>query len=448
MKKKVISTVLCAAMVASMFAGCGNKAADNSSAADNSAADNSAAESTNSAAATETGDAADNAETASGDAIANLIASTDGTVDIQLWCSELEAYQNVMKELTDKFKEQYSDVDFNITIGAVSEADAKDKILEDIDAAADVFVFADDQVNDLVNAGALQEVAATYTYDPKETNSEATVAAATKDGKLYAYPLTASNGYFLYYDSNIFSEEDVASWENLTAKAEEAGTKVGMNVADGWYLYGFFSGAGCELSMNEDNSNNCDWNSETGLAVAQSIENITSSPAFVNVADQDAITMLTDGTLGAYVSGTWNATSFQDQYGDGYAACKLPTFDVNGTATQMGSYAGYKFVGVNSHAKNVGWSMLLAEYLTNEESQLAIGNATSEGPANTVAAAQIDSPALAALAAQSEFADQQVVGNNYWDPAKALGQNLVDGATDLQAVLDDAVAGITQPVAE
>ena len=448
MKKKVISTVLCAAMVASMFAGCGNKAADNSSAAGNSAADNSAAESTNDAAATETGDAADNAETASGDAIANLIASTDGTVDIQLWCSELEAYQNVMKELTDKFKEQYSDVDFNITIGAVSEADAKDKILEDIDAAADVFVFADDQVNDLVNAGALQEIAATYTYDPAETNSEATVAAATKDGKLYAYPLTASNGYFLYYDSNIFSEEDVASWEALEAKAEEAGTKVGMNIADGWYVYGFFAGAGCTLSMNEDNSNECDWNNETGLAVAESIENIASSPAFVNVADQEAITMLTDGTLGAYVSGTWNATSFQDQYGDGYAACKLPTFDVNGTATQMGSYAGYKFVGVNSHAKNVGWSMLLAEYLTNEESQLAIGNATSEGPANTVAAAQIDSPALVALAAQSEFADQQVVGNNYWDPAKALGQNLVDGATDLQAVLDDAVAGITQPVAE
>ena len=51
MKKKVISTVLCAAMVASMFAGCGNKAADNSSAADNSAADNSAAAGTEEAAA-------------------------------------------------------------------------------------------------------------------------------------------------------------------------------------------------------------------------------------------------------------------------------------------------------------------------------------------------------------------------------------------------------------
>ena len=53
MKKKVISTVLCAAMVASMFAGCGNKAADNSS-----AADNSAAESSDAAATTEAGDTA------------------------------------------------------------------------------------------------------------------------------------------------------------------------------------------------------------------------------------------------------------------------------------------------------------------------------------------------------------------------------------------------------
>ncbi len=433
MKKKLLSVLLATSMVVSLAACGGSKDAGTS------ADDSSVAPAT---------EAADADAATSEDAIANLIAATDGTVDIQLWCSELESYQTVMKELTDKFQEQYPDVDFNITIGAVSEQDAKDKVLEDIDAAADVFVFADDQVNELVNAGALQEIAATYTYDPKETNSEGTVAAATVDGKLYAYPLTASNGYFLYYNSNVFSEEDVASWEALTAKAEEVGTKVGMSIADGWYVYGFFAGAGCDLTMNEDNSNTCDWNNATGLAVAESIENIASSPAFVNVVNEDAITMLKDGTLDAYVSGTWNAGSFEEQYGDGYAACKLPTFDVNGTATQMGSYAGYKFVGVNSHSENVGWSMLLAEYLTNEESQLAVGQATAEGPANIAAASQIDSPALAALAAQAEFADQQLVGNNYWDPAKALGQNLVDGATDLQKVLDDAVAGITQPVTE
>ena len=414
MKKKVLSALLIAAMTASMVAGCGSSSDDKGS---------SAGKDTQAASAEKK------------------------SVSLRMWGAEED--QTMLQGMIDSFKEEYKDVaDFNIELGVESEADAKDKVLEDIDAAADVFVFADDQVQDLVNAGALQEVSATYTYDPTQTNSEATVTAASVDGKLYAYPLTAANGFILYYDSSKFSEDDVASWEALTAKAEELGTKVGMDVANGWYLYGFFAGAGCELSMNDDGSNSCDWNNETGKAVAESVENIASSKGFTAVNNDDALAMLSDGELSAYVSGTWNATAFEEAYGDGYAACKLPTFDVNGTATQMGSYAGYKFVGVNSHSQNVGWSMLLAEYLTNEESQLAIGQATAEGPANTTAASQIDSPALAALAAQSEFADQQVVGNNFWTPAESLGKNLVDGASDVQKVLDDAVAGITQPLSE
>ncbi len=72
------------------LAACGSK---------EEATDNAAGGST--AAATETADAADT--TSADDAIANLIAATEGTVDIQLWCSELESYQTVMKELTDKF---------------------------------------------------------------------------------------------------------------------------------------------------------------------------------------------------------------------------------------------------------------------------------------------------------------------------------------------------------
>ena len=105
MKRKVLSVLLASAMVASL-AACGSQ---------EETTDNAAGGST--AAATETADAADT--TSADDAIANLIAATEGTVDIQLWCSELESYQTVMKELTDKFQEQYSDVDFNITIGAM-----------------------------------------------------------------------------------------------------------------------------------------------------------------------------------------------------------------------------------------------------------------------------------------------------------------------------------------
>lgn len=427
MKKKLLSALLCASMVGTMLVGCGSTADETTT--EDATADAAAEESTTDA-----------------DPVANLIAATDGTVSLELWCSETEAYQTAMAQLVEDFKAQYPDVDFDITIGAVSEADAKDRVLEDVEAAADVFVFADDQLNDLVTAGALQSVDATFTYDPAETNTASTVEAASSNGTLYAYPLTASNGYFLYYNSEIFSEEDVQSWESLTAAAEAAGKKVGMDMANGWYIYGFFAGAGCELSMNDDQSNNCDWNSETGLAVAESIENIASSSAFISVGDADAQAMLPDGELAAYVSGTWDSGVFSDNYGDGYAATKLPTFDVNGTATQMGSYAGYKFVGVSAYSENPGWAMLLSEFITSQSSQELIAEATGEGPANTEAAATISSPALAALALQAEYADQQVVGGNFWDPAASLGASLVEGATDLQSLLDDAVAGITQPV--
>lgn len=430
MKKKVLASLLVASMMATMVAGCGSK---KDAPADNNATTGD----------TQAADAAADDSASSEDAIANLIAATDGTVSLDLWCSETEAYQTVMADLVEKFKETYPDVDFDITIGAVSESDAKDRVLEDVEAAADVFVFADDQVNELVKAGALQSVDATFTYDPAETNSEETVAAASQDGKLYAYPLTASNGYFLYYNSEYLSEEDVASWESLTAKADELGKKVGMDVGNGWYIYGFFAGAGCELSMNEDQSNTCDWNNETGVAVANSIMNIASQPSFIALGDADAQAQLPDGDLIAYVSGTWDAGIFEENYGDGYAAAKLPTFDVDGTATQMGSYAGYKLVGVNAYSEYTGWAMLLAEFLTSQDSQEAIAAATGEGPANIEAAKTIESPALAALVEQSAYADQQVVGGKFWDPAKTLGTVLVEGTDDVQGALDSAVEGIT-----
>lgn len=434
--KKLVALLLTASMGLSL-AACGSSDTTTESSAAESTAESSAAEST-----------AEASSEAAADPIQTLIDSTEGTVELDLWCSELESYQTAMAELVESFKAEYSDVDFNITIGAVSEADTKDKVLEDPEAAADVFVFAGDQVADLVTAGALNPVAATYTYDPNETNSEGTVAAATVDGQLYAYPLTASNGYFLYYNSDVLTEEDVASWESLVAAAEAAGKQVGMDMSSGWYLYGFFAGAGCTMVKQDDGSNSCDWNSETGLAVAESVMSIASSSAFVSYTDDEAKAALPSGDLVAYVSGTWDAETFEENYGTGYAAAKLPTFDVDGTATQMGSFAGYKMVGVNAFSDQTGWAMLLAEYITSEESQAALAAATGEGPANTVAASTISSPALSALAEQAAYADLEVVGGNFWDPAGSLGVSLAEGGVDdLQTLLDDAVAGITQAVA-
>ncbi len=434
MKKKIVASLLVTSMAVSIFAGCGAKSEQNSG-------DASVKKETQKA-----------DETNKEDAVANLIASTDGPVKMTLWCSETTEYQKVMKEIVDDFKAAYPDVDFDITIGAESEANCKDDVLADVETAADVFVFADDQLYDLVNAGALQSIDATYTYDPHETNSKATVEAATMNDKMYAYPLTASNGYFLFYNKNVLSEEDVSSWDNLIAAAEKQGKTVGMEVSGAWFLYGFFAGADLDMYRGDDGKNICNWNATdtkyTGADVADAVTKLCKSDAMVNCVNEDAQAFALDGKMIADVNGTWATNGFKEAYGDGYAATKLPTLTVNGDQVQMGSFAGYKFVGVNSYSKNTGWAMLLAEYITSEESQKKIGIATGEGPSNIAAASSDEiasQPALAALTAQSEYADLQRVGDNYWDPAATLGQALVEGTyKDVQKLLDDAVAGITQ----
>lgn len=166
------------------------------------------------------------------------VYAEDETIKLTVWGAEED--QGLLQELSEKFQAAFPDQKFDIQIGVESESTAKDTILTDVEAAADVYSFASDQLYDLVNAGALmnlEEVGEALTVagrsldDVKSENVEASVEAASVDGSLYAFPRAGDNGYFLYYDSSILSEEDVASWDSLLAAAEENGKKVGMTFA-------------------------------------------------------------------------------------------------------------------------------------------------------------------------------------------------------------------------
>lgn len=450
MKKRVLALVLSASMLAALV-GCGSaateEAAPAAAATEETAEEAPAAEE---AAPAEEEVVEAEVAVASDDAVGNLIAATEGTVTLTVWASELQ--QEFTQELIDEFEAQYPDVDFNITLGACSESEAKDTVLADVEAAADVYAFADDQINELVNAGALQEVAASYTYDVAGENMAGAVNAASFNGKLYAYPMTASNGYFMFYSKEYLSEDQVADLDTMMQVAADAGKKVSMDVANGWYLYSFFKGAGLDVALNDDGSNICDWNQAGGTDVAQALLDICANPGFQAAKDEEFQTGIAEGSIIAGVSGTWDAEAAAAAWGDNYAAVKLPTFTLAGSQAQMSSYSGYKLIGVNPHSQFVGWAMLLSEYLTNEQSQVARFSATQEGPANSKAA-QADevlaNPAISALAAQAQFATPQRVGGNYWAPAETLGNIFVSGnpdGTDLQQLLDTAVEGITAPI--
>ena len=395
------------------------------------------------------------------------VQAEEETISLTVWGAEED--QTLLKELTDKFQEAFPDQKFDIQIGVESESTAKDTILTDVEAAADVYSFASDQLTDLVNAGALMNleevgealsVAGRSLDDVKNDNVEASVEAASIDGSLYAFPRAGDNGYFLYYDSSVLTEEDVASWDSLLAAAEKAGKKVGMTFASGWYNASFFYGAGFTTGLNEDGTTAIDWNGTspdgyTGVQVVQSMLNIAANPAFMAIADGDISNQLATGELCACVSGTWDAITAQDVYGDGYAATKLPTYTIGDAQVQQGSVAGYKFVGVNGFSENAGWATVLADFITSEEAQQEFFNQRESGPTNKNI---IDSEevkaniAIAALAEQSAYSSVQMVGGKFWDPAQTLGELIAQGsvAADdeaaIQETLDTLVEGVTAPV--
>lgn len=124
MKKKLISILLSVTLVCSMC-GCGQK------------------------------ETAKNAQQAKNGEAEESLYAEDAT--LKLWGSQDD--QAYLQEAISMFKEDYPvAAGWNIETAIIGSADAKDEVLKDPAAAADVFEFASDQLAALVDAGTLYKI--------------------------------------------------------------------------------------------------------------------------------------------------------------------------------------------------------------------------------------------------------------------------------------------------
>lgn len=367
------------------------------------------------------------------------------TVTLKVWGSQED--QELLGVLVENFKAANPDTTWDISLGVVGEPDAKARYLEDPAAAADVFAFSNDQLLDLVNADALYEV--TRNLDAiVAANSAGSIESATLDGVLYGYPMTADQRLTSSITTSPSSPRktfrpSTASSPRRTRPAK----KVFMDVSNGWYIASFFLGAGCTLGLDENGKQTCDFNNEAGVAAGEAIRAFTADPAFLT-GDDSVLTRRMGDTICAGVSGTWNAAAIQEKLGENYAACKLPTFTLNGEQVQMSSFIGTKLIGVNTQTAHPVEAMMLAEFLTNEEAQQLRFEMREIGPSNSNVAASEEvqaNIALAALAEQSQYGvSQKYVLGNFWTPSEAFGLAMENQSTDdMQSLLDSMVAQIT-----
>lgn len=377
--------------------------------------------------------------------------NNDTVYDITLWVSTTEGVKAFTEEQVARFKELHPEYKFNITIETVGEGDAATEVLKDVATAPDMYCFAQDQISRLVQGGALAALGVQASQTVAENNDSGSVGAATVGEKIYAYPMTSDNGYYLYYDSSIVSDEQAKTLEGIIAACEAKGVKFGYNLTNAWIMAGFFfsqpQNGGTPLctstwTYSEDGKNAIavedNFNSANGLIAMKEMYDLAQSPAWVDSADNFA------GT-GAVVTGIWNAGTAEGEYGDNMKATKLPTFvGSDGKTYQMGSFSGYKLIGCKPQEDPAKGKLCsdLALFLTSEEEQLERYYKFQWGPSNLNAQQNqdvMDNELLAALLAQNVYSQPQgVIPSDWWTEAAALGTLCKEAGltdADLQAAL-------------
>ena len=368
-------------------------------------------------------------------------------VTLKVW--QPLAEQTILAEMGEAFKTAHPEWDITFDFGVVEEPDLKATLTLDVAAGADVFAFPDDQLVDLVNAGALAEVQQ-YRSVVEARDVDWSIAAATKDNKLYAYPETADNGYFLYYDSSKLTATDVLTMDAMIAKANTLNKSIHFDTAGGWMAASWFLTTG-NISF-DGTTQTMDWNNAAGLASAQGMWNAYGSGRLVRSGD--FAQLFAEGSIIAAVTGTWNANSIGTALGANYAAAKLPTF-TNGAnqQQQLGSFVGAKLVGVNASTQHPEVAHAFAEFITNETNQILRAQTRGLGPSNLAAGASsvlATNVAFAGYKAQEPFGVRQAisVGGTYWGPMGAFSDAMVNnqlptGITTIQQALDTLVAQAT-----
>ena len=349
--------------------------------------------------------------------------------------------------MEEKFAAAHPEYKITWENATMSEGDAGNAVIADVTASADVFMFANDQLGKLVQAGGLSKLVGDFETQVKNDNIQFMIDTVTHtDDALYAFPVT-NNTWFMYYNTDVFTADDVKSLDTMLTKG-----KVYLPFATGWTSGCIFLGCGGSIfgESGRDASVGIDFSSAKGgyTAAKKMIELVGNANVVAGGMD---ISKLKNGEVGAAFSGSWDAATLKETLGDKLGVAMLPTFTADGKEYQMTAMSGSKCVGVNPNSNSVDGKQLacteFAAFLASEEAQLARYEMRGVIPAHKnlknnekiaadpVAIAEIDTIAKASVI-QSALPEM----GNYWSPVETIGKNIIAGDVDMsnyQKAVDD-----------
>ncbi len=375
-----------------------------------------------------------------------------GSYSIKIWCD-----QNIegltATQVNSWVTAQGGKYKIDLKIDPMGEDSAAATMLEGVDAGADIFVFAQDQLAQLKTAQALAPVTGDFLSSMQETIDPSGIKAATISDKVYAFPFTGDNGYFLYYDKRALSEDDVKSMSKIIEKARAQDKKICYSVlSNGFYTASYFMGAGCVSEWTINNKNKFSdyydtYNSDKGFAAAKGLRDLHKDQDLF-IGDNKFSQL--GGKAIAAVSGIWNYSYGLDRLKENLGCCELPSYTVDGTDYHISSFKGYKLMGVKRQAdsKKMSVCMRIARFLTSESCQKERFNAVSWGPTNLNVMELpevLNHKGLKALREQNVYAqEQKPCPSNWFSQVAYIATNINKDSSDaeLRTVLNNYASNI------
>lgn len=332
--------------------------------------------------------------------------------------------------------------------------DAVDSEVTDWTTGPDVYAFASDKILTLYQAGALAQITGSYASFIEDTMTEEAIEAVTFANGYYAYPYAGDNGYYLFYDAGLLTEDDVQDMTTLMNYAATNGYTVAYPLNTAYYSAGalFTFGAGYTLEISDTGtvtSIEATFDTEEGLLAGAAIYNIMTHSAYQETQEAPLASAGTNSVV-ACVDGSWNASTYKEQMGDNFACTKLPSVTVSLTGTSYGditgtanlsSYLGYKMLGVNPQVSSGDSQRLLeahlfAEYLASYDVQSSRFDEFGTAPTNATLATEekvTSDPAIVAISEQATYAvAQTAVPGNIWTAPSTFTQGIKDGTITLE----------------
>ena len=352
-----------------------------------------------------------------------------------------------LQTMCKNFANEHPEWDITFVYGVADEATAADQVSQDPEASADVFMYANDRINNLIDAKAIARFGGKYKEAIESTNSNEVLNSVTVNNELYGVPFT-TNTWYMFYDKSVFSDDDVKNLDTMLKK----GT-VSFPLVNSWYLPSFYLGNGCTLFGNEnDESKGVDFGGDKAVDVTNYVIDLAANPNFKIDADGSALAGLRNGSVSAMFTGSWEANSIKKALGDNMGVVSLPTYTINGEQKQMLAYAGSKAIGVNSHSEHMEQAVALAVYLGGLDAQKAHYEMRNVIPCNTelLKNSKISSDALV-LAQNNTFNSTSILQpfvpamSNCWSPVENMGKGIRnksvthDNAKEQTEAMNDAM---------